>query len=212
MPGNHDTAAPLVPRSSSLADLSEAASRCDACPLHRNATQTVFGAGGAGSRIVLVGEQPGDSEDVAGEPFIGPAGRLLDDALEAAGIDRTTAYVTNAVKHFKWKRTGSGKVRLHQKPNAGEVAACRPWLEAEIAAVSPEVVVCLGATAARSVLGSRVRVTQDRGTWLSSEIAPRALVTLHPSAVLRTRGEVERAAAFDGLVADLALVPAALGR
>jgi DNA polymerase len=205
-----DTAAPLVPTSTSLDDVAAAARGCTACPLHRDATQTVFGEGVAAARVVLVGEQPGDKEDLAGAPFVGPAGRLLDDALVAAGVDRQLAYVTNAVKHFKWTRKGNGKVRLHQKPSAGEVAACRPWLEAELARIRPEVVVCLGATAAQSVVGKHIRVTQDRGAWHSSDLAPRVLVTIHPSAVLRARTPAERDEAFAGLVADLRLVPPAL--
>jgi DNA polymerase len=210
VPRSQATAAPLVPDAGSIADLQSAAAGCTACPLYRDATQTVFGAGAERARVLLVGEQPGDKEDLAGEPFVGPAGKLLDDALEAAGIDRTQTYVTNAVKHFKWTRKGNGKVRLHQKPNASEVAACRPWLEAELAAVAPEVVVCLGATAAQALLGRDFRVTRDRGTWVRSELAERVLATIHPSAVLRARGADERAAAFDSLVADLRLVPPAL--
>lgn len=211
MARTHDTAAPLVPAGGSLEELRAAASACTACPLHRDATQTVFGSGAARARVLLVGEQPGDKEDVAGEPFVGPAGRLLDDALEAAGIPRDQTYLTNVVKHFKWTRKGTGKVRLHQKPNAAEVAACRPWLEAELAAVAPEVVVCLGATAAQALLGRSFRVTRDRGRWTRSELAEEVLATIHPSAVLRARGSDERAAAFDSLVADLRLVPPALG-
>jgi DNA polymerase len=204
------TAALLVPPTDSLDDLRSAAAGCTACPLHRDATQTVFGEGAAGARVLLVGEQPGDKEDLAGAPFVGPAGQLLDEALAEAGIDRAEAYVTNAVKHFKWTRKGSGKVRLHQKPNAAEITACRPWLEAELAAVRPEVVVCLGATAAQALLGKDVRVTRDRGRWLSSELVPRALATIHPSAVLRSADAAARAEAFAGLVADLRLVPPAL--
>ena len=193
-----------------LEQLRAAAATCTNCHLYRDATQTVFGEGAAGARVLLVGEQPGDKEDLAGAPFVGPAGRLLDEALEAAGVYRSEAYVTNAVKHFKWTRKGNGKVRLHQKPNAAEVTACRPWLEAELAAVAPEVVVCLGATAAMSLLGKDVRVTRDRGRWLSSDLIPRALATIHPSAVLRSVDEAARVEAFDGLVADLALIPPAL--
>lgn len=210
MPRSIPTAALFVPVTESLGDLRTAAAGCTACPLYQDATQTVFGVGAAGARVLLVGEQPGDKEDLAGEPFVGPAGRLLDDALEAAGIDRSQAYVTNAVKHFKWTRKGNAKVRLHQKPNAAEVAACRPWLEAELAAVRPEVVVCLGATAASSLLGKDVRVTRDRGRWLSSDLVPRALATIHPSAVLRAADQAARTEAFEGLVADLRLVPPAL--
>ena len=210
MPRLVPTAALLVPVTDSLDDLRSAAAGCTACPLYRDATQTVFGEGAVGARVLLVGEQPGDKEDLAGEPFVGPAGQLLDEALEAAGVDRREAYVTNAVKHFKWTRKGNGKVRLHQKPNAAEVTACRPWLEAELAVVQPEVVVCLGATAAAALLGKDVRVTRDRGRWLSSDLVPRALATIHPSAVLRSSDAAARAEAFEGLVADLRLVPIAL--
>ncbi len=204
------TSSLFVPAGGSLEELREAASVCTACPLYADATQTVFGEGAVGARVLLVGEQPGDREDLAGAPFVGPAGRLLDEALAAAGVDRSEAYVTNAVKHFKWTRKGNGKVRLHQKPNAGEVAACRPWLEAELEAVRPEIVVCLGATAALSLLGKDVRVTRDRGRWLSSDLIPRALATIHPSAVLRSVNEAARVEAFDGLVTDLSLIPPAL--
>jgi DNA polymerase len=206
------TAAPLVPHTGSLDDLRSAAAGCTGCDLFRDATQTVFGDGDAHARVLLVGEQPGDKEDLAGEPFVGPAGRLLDDALEAAGVDRRQAYVTNAVKHFKWTRSANGKVRLHKKPSATEVAACRPWLEAELAAVRPEVVVCLGATAGQALLGRDFRVTRDRGRWLACDLADHVLATIHPSAVLRARGSVQRAEAFDSLVADLRLVPPALAR
>lgn len=210
MPRTRTTAAPLVPDTGSLDDLRSAAAGCTACDLYRDATQTVFGDGADRARVLLVGEQPGDKEDLAGEPFVGPAGRLLDDALEAAGIDRSSAYVTNTVKHFKWTRKGDGKVRLHQKPNAGEIAACRPWLEAEIATVRPEVVVCLGATAGQALLGPTFRVTRDRGQWRSCDVAEHVLATIHPSAVLRARSGEERAAAFGSLVDDLRLVPEAL--
>ena len=209
MPRQVPTAALLVPATDSLEEVRAAAAGCTACPLYQDATQTVFGQGAVGARVLLVGEQPGDKEDIAGEPFVGPAGRLLDEALEAAGVDRREAYVTNAVKHFKWTRKGNGKVRLHQKPNAAEMTACRPWLEAELALVGPEVVVCLGATAALSLLGKDVRVTRDRGRWLSTDLIPRALATIHPSAVLRSDAAA-RAEAFDGLVADLSLIPPAL--
>ena len=210
MPRQVPTAALLVPATDSLDDLRAAAAGCTACPLYQDATQTVFGEGAETARVLLVGEQPGDKEDLAGAPFVGPAGRLLDEALEAAGVDRREAYVTNAVKHFKWTRKGNGKVRLHQKPNVAEMTACRPWLEAELAVVRPEVVVCLGATAAQSLLGKDVRVTRDRGRWLPSDLAPRAMVTIHPSAVLRAADEAARVEAFDSLVADLRLVPPAL--
>ena len=187
----------------SLDDLRRAAVGCRACDLYRKATQTVFGEGSEGARLMLVGEQPGDREDVAGEPFVGPAGRLLDDALESAGIDRGTVYVTNVVKHFKWRRAPSGKRRLHQKPDRAEVEACRPWLEAEVARVRPDLLVLLGATAAQAILGSAFRVTKERGRILKTTLGPPVLATIHPSAVLRSRTSEERAAALHGLVADL---------
>jgi DNA polymerase len=187
----------------SLARLRGEAAVCTRCELHRNATQTVFGEGPARARLVLIGEQPGDREDVEGHPFVGPAGRLLDRALREAGIDRTQAYVTNAVKHFKWKQ-GAGKVRLHQKPNREEVRACEVWWRGELDALRPELVVLLGATAAQAVLGPQVRVTRDRGEILPARDARRydTLVTVHPSAILRTRPP-ERDAAFAALARDL---------
>jgi DNA polymerase len=190
----------------SITRLREAAADCTRCDLYRGNTQTVFGEGPARPRLVLIGEQPGDKEDVDGHPFVGPAGGLLDRALAAAGIDRDRVYVTNAVKHFKWKR-GSGKVRLHQKPTREEVRACAPWWEAELAALRPELVVLLGATAAQAVLGPKVRVTRDRGEVLPAhdELPYDTLVTVHPSAVLRTKPP-ERDDAFDALVRDLRVV------
>ncbi len=184
--------------------LREAATGCTACDLYRNATQTVFGDGPPGAEVMLVGEQPGDKEDVAGEPFVGPAGRLLDQALEAAGIDRSKAYVTNTVKHFKWKQ--AGKVRLHQKPDSREIAACKPWLEAEILTLHPKVLILLGATAAQAMLGPSFRVTKQRGEFFPLPGGPDALATVHPSSILRSPDEGSRMAALDGLVADLALV------
>src|SRR3954452_23267425 len=168
------TAEPFVPAVNDLHQLAEAARGCRGCELFEDATQTVFGAGSAGARVMLVGEQPGDREDVAGAPFVGPAGQLLDRALVEAGIDRNTVYVTNSVKHFKWKRTGyiPGKRRLHDKPNQYEVSACRPWLEAEIAAIKPTIVVCLGSTAAQGLLGKTFRGTKQRGEFFASELAP----------------------------------------
>ncbi len=186
----------------SLRQVRAEAAECTRCDLYRDATQTVFGEGPVPAPLVLIGEQPGDREDREGHPFVGPAGHLLDRALEAAGVDRTSVYVTNAVKHFKWKR-GTGKVRLHQKPNREEVRACAPWWEAELAAVSPDLVVLLGATAAQAVLGPQVRVTRDRGVVVDHNDRDYAtLVTVHPSAVLRTRPP-ERDVAFDALVRDL---------
>ncbi|HZG34285.1 MAG TPA: UdgX family uracil-DNA binding protein [Gaiellaceae bacterium] len=177
------TAAVFLPERLSLAALREAAAGCTACPLHLTGTQTVFGEGARAARLLLVGEQPGDHEDLEGRPFVGPAGRLLDEALGEAGIDRANAYVTNAVKHFKWQPRG--KRRIHQKPNAAEIAACRPWLDAELEVVQPEALVLLGATAAQALLGRGFRVTRDRGTLLESELAPVTLATVHPSSVLR---------------------------
>ena len=195
-----DTAAALVPARPSLRSLREAAADCRACPLWRTGTQTVFGEGRVAARMLLVGEQPGDREDLEGRPFVGPAGRLLDDALEEAGIDRSLAYVTNVVKHFKW--TPRGKRRIHQKPSWGEVAACRPWLDAELAVVRPDVLVCLGATAAQALLGRQFRVTKQRGEPVDSDLAPVVLATIHPSAILRMEG-AERETEYAALVADL---------
>jgi DNA polymerase len=197
------TAAPLVPQRPTLRSLRTAASRCRACPLWKLGTQTVFGEGPAKARLVLVGEQPGDQEDRAGHPFIGPAGRLLDEALAAAGIAREEAYVTNAVKHFKWEP--AGKRRLHKKPNAREIAACRPWLDAELAVLRPAVVVALGATAAQTLMGPAFRVTQQRGQRIEVSWAGAFVATLHPSAILRMRSG-EREEAMDGLIADLRVV------
>jgi DNA polymerase len=199
-----ETAARLVPETTSLSKLREAAADCKACDLWKTGTQTVFGEGARSAEIVFVGEQPGDKEDLAGRPFVGPAGRVLDDALEAAGIDRSLAYVTNAVKHFKW--VGRGKRRIHQKPNWSEMAACRPWLEAELAAVKPKVLVPLGATAAQSLLGRQFRVTKQRGVPVESDLAPYVVATVHPSSILRQETEDERAAAMQDLVADLKVV------
>jgi uracil-DNA glycosylase family protein len=191
----------LVPSTRSLPALRRAASDCRACPLWKDATQTVFGAGTRNARLMLVGEQPGDHEDVEGEPFVGPAGKLLSEALERAAIDAKDIYLTNAVKHFKWRPRG--KRRLHQTPRAGEVEACKPWLEAEIAAVKPRALLALGATAAKALFGSSVRITRDRGKPIESPLAPFAAVTMHPSAILRLRDHEEREEAMAGLVDDL---------
>jgi uracil-DNA glycosylase family protein len=195
----------------SIAALRRAAEVCQACDLWRNATQTVFGAGRPSARLMLIGEQPGDVEDRMGEPFVGPAGRILDQALEAAGINRDLVYVTNVVKHFKWRRAPSGKRRLHQRPDRAEVEACRPWLEAEVKRIGPELIVCLGATAAQALLGSAFRVTRDRGRLVPTELGPPAIATVHPSAVLRVEGTDERELAFAELVADLVVVRDQLG-
>jgi DNA polymerase len=178
--------------------------------LWKTGTQTVFGEGAASAQIVFVGEQPGDKEDLAGKPFVGPAGHVFDEALAAAGIDRELAYVTNAVKHFKWE--ARGKRRIHKKPNWSEQMACRPWLQAELEAVEPKVLVALGATAAQSLLGRDFRVTKDRGRPLESELAPHVVATVHPSSILRQRSEDERQSAMADLVSDLKVVARLLAK
>jgi DNA polymerase len=191
-----------------LDDLRALARECTACDLYQHATQTVFGEGKASAELMLVGEQPGDKEDLAGRPFVGPAGRVLDDALAEAGIDRARAYVTNAVKHFKWKpspRAGT-KVRIHAKPNAAEVKACRPWLESELDVVKPKIVVCLGATAAQALLGRTFKVTRQHGQWVEWPYDPLATATVHPSSILRAPDADAREAAYRGMVADLQIV------
>jgi uracil-DNA glycosylase family protein len=200
----------LIPERPDLDGLRAAAAGCTACDLYRDATQTVFGEGAGGAEVMLVGEQPGDGEDRAGRPFVGPAGRLLDKALEEAGIDRRLAYVTNVVKHFSFQRRG--KLRLHKKPNAEQVHACRPWLEAELEVVRPRVLVLLGATAAQALLGGSFRVSRQRGELLDSELAPRVLATVHPSSILRAPDDQARALAYKGFVADLAVVAEELRR
>jgi uracil-DNA glycosylase family protein len=192
------TAAALVPERPSLKTLREAAAGCTACPLWENATQTVFGEGSAGADVVFVGEQPGDREDLEGRPFVGPAGRLFDEALEEAGIDRKKVYVTNVVKHFKWKP--QGKRRIHQKPNWREIAACRPWLDAEVAVLKPHVLVCLGATAAQALFGRDFRVSRQRGELVDSSLAANAIATVHPSSILRAE---DRDVQFREFVRDL---------
>jgi DNA polymerase len=196
----------------SLDDLRKAARRCRDCPLWANATQTVFGAGDPHARVMLVGEQPGDEEDRKGLPFVGPAGRLLDRALEAAGVDREHVYITNAVKHFKWQPAGgrAGKRRLHKTPAQREIDACSQWLEREVAAIQPQVIACLGATAARAVIAKDFKVSAMRGRFVESALAPRVFATFHPSALLRLKDEAEREAAFKQLVGDLKLINKAL--
>lgn len=191
-----------VPEDPDLDRMREAVQGCRGCELWRAATQAVFGDGAPAARLMLVGEQPGDREDLEGEPFVGPAGRVLAQALEAAGIDRKDVYVTNAVKHFRFEERG--KRRIHRRPDAGHITACRPWLDAEVAAVDPDVVVCLGATAARAVLGRVVKIGAERGTPIESGGRP-TVVTIHPSAVLRLRDSGERSEAIAGLAADLRL-------
>jgi uracil-DNA glycosylase len=204
------SAAEFVPDSRSLRTLREAAAGCRGCPLWRDATQTVFGEGPRKATLMLVGEQPGDREDIEGEPFVGPAGRVLAQALEGAGIERGEVYLTNAVKHFKWRPRG--KRRLHQTPRAGEVEACKPWLEAELAAVRPVGLLALGATAAKALFGSSVRVTRDRGRLIESPLAPLAALTIHPSAILRLRDHEEREEALAGLVDDLRQIAGAMAK
>ena len=202
-------AAPL-PETHNLPKLREAAAGCRACDLWKTGTQTVFGEGLKSAEIVFVGEQPGDKEDLAGKPFVGPAGRVFDEGLVAAGIDRRLAYVTNAVKHFKWE--ARGKRRIHQKPSAAELAACRPWLDAELEAVRPNVLVLMGATAAQALLGGQFRVTKDRGRPVDSDLARFVLATVHPSSILRQRTDEERAAAMADFVADLKIVAKLTGQ
>jgi uracil-DNA glycosylase len=199
-----DTAAPFVPARPTLPKLRAAAAGCTGCHLYRLGTQTVFGEGSADADVVFVGEQPGDQEDLAGKPFVGPAGRVLDEGLAAAGIDRSQVYVTNAVKHFKWEPRG--KRRIHQKPNWAEMTACRPWLEAELAVVQPDVLVCLGATAAQSLLGRQFRVTKMRGVPVESDLAPSVVATVHPSSILRAPDEGARQEAMQDFVRDLKAV------
>jgi uracil-DNA glycosylase family protein len=193
----------FVPDRLTLSALREAAAGCRGCHLWQVGTQTVFGEGAREAEAMFVGEQPGDHEDRAGKPFVGPAGKLFDEALEAAGIDRSVTYVTNAVKHFKWQ--ARGKRRIHQKPNWAEMTACRPWLEAELAVVRPRVLVLLGATAAQSLLGRQFRVTQSRGQLIESELAEAVTATVHPSSILRGEPE-EREANFNAFVDDLEVV------
>ncbi|MFN2467214.1 MAG: UdgX family uracil-DNA binding protein [Gaiellaceae bacterium] len=202
------TAADFLPPTRELPALSEAAQGCRGCELYKHGTQTVFGEGATASEVMFVGEQPGDQEDLAGQPFVGPAGQLFDRALGDAGIDRSQAYVTNAVKHFKWEPRG--KRRIHQKPNWAELTACRPWLDAELAEVRPRVLVCLGATAAQALLGRQFRVTRQRGELVDSPLAEHVTATIHPSAILRAEDD-RREAEYEAFVADLRKVAALLG-
>lgn len=202
------TAAPLVPPRPSLPKLRDAAADCRACDLWRTGTQTVFGEGKSSSQILFIGEQPGDKEDLAGRPFVGPAGALFDRALEEAGIDRNTVYVTNVVKHFKWEPRG--KRRIHKKPNAVEITACRPWLEAEIKVVQPRMIVCLGATAAQAVIGPKFRVTTQRGQFIESNLAEFVTATVHPSSILRAPSDEARVLERERFVEDLRKVHDAL--
>jgi uracil-DNA glycosylase len=200
----------LLPEDPSLPVVREISRGCKACHLYLKGTQTVFGEGPARAEIMLVGEQPGDAEDLAGHPFVGPAGKLLDRALEEAGIERSRVYVTNVVKHFKWEPRG--KRRIHAKPNAAEIGACRPWLETELALVKPRVLVCLGATAAQALLGRAFKVTQMRGQFVESPLAPLVTATVHPSSILRAPDDESRRRETQAFVADLKKVAARLSR
>jgi DNA polymerase len=191
----------LIPERPTLTSLKNAAADCRACDLWEKGTQTVFGEGGRRSKVMFVGEQPGNEEDLTGKPFVGPAGRLFDNALEEAGLDRKQTYVTNVVKHFKWEPRG--KRRIHKKPNATEISACRPWLEAEIALVKPDVIVALGATAAQSLLGPQFRVTKQRGEFIESILAPYVMATVHPSSILRAPDDETRQLEYRRFVDDL---------
>jgi uracil-DNA glycosylase family protein len=203
-----ETAAPLIPPRPTLVSLRAAAVHCQACDLWQRGTQTVFGEGARRAAAMLIGEQPGNEEDLSGHPFVGPAGRLLDKALEEAGIERSRAYVTNVVKHFKWE--ARGKRRIHAKPDALEIMACRPWLEAELAVVKPEIVVCLGATAAQALLGKKFKVTQERGRIFASELAPRVMATVHPSSILRAPDDESRHVEMRRFIDDLRKVAEAI--
>ena len=208
MTRSKQTAAPLVPEDGGLEELRSAAAGCQACELWKTGTQTVFGEGARTAEIMLVGEQPGDKEDLAGRPFVGPAGRLLDDALDEAGIDRSRAYVTNIVKHFKW--VPRGKRRIHKKPGMTEINACKPWLEAEIATVQPRALVCLGSTAAQGLLGRDFKVTQRRGELVDSPLAEIVMATVHPSSILRAGDEESRKLELKAFVEDLATLARSL--
>ena len=200
----------LLPDRPTLANVSETAEGCKASDLYKTGTQTVFGEGPSRAEVMFVGEQPGDAEDLAGHPFVGPAGKLRDRALEQAGIDRRIVYVTNVVKHFKWEPRG--KRRIHKKPNAAEISACRPWLEVEIALVKPRILVCLGATAAQALLGKSFKVSQQRGEFVQSPLAPIATATVHPSSILRAADDDARRLEMERFVADLKKIGAELAR
>ena len=201
-------ATPIIPKKPTITSLQDAARNCRACDLWKNASQTVFGEGNSRSSIMLIGEQPGDKEDIAGHPFVGPAGRLLDEALDAAGIDRKDVYVTNAVKHFSWTPAERGKRRIHKKPRYSEIKACLPWLDAEIAMTHPRVIVCLGATAAQALLGRDFSVTRERGKFVPSPLAPYVMATVHPSSILRAQDEGSRRAQKEAFIADLRIAAA----
>lgn len=202
------TAAPLVPSRPTIKKLQAAAADCQACDLWKTGTQTVFGEGKQSSTVMFIGEQPGNQEDLQGRPFVGPAGNLFDKALEEAGIDRTKVYVTNVVKHFKWEPRG--KRRIHKKPNAAEITACRPWLQAEIAVVKPRAIICLGSTAAQAVIGPKFRVSTQRATFVKSDLAPFVTATVHPSSILRAPSDKQRHAEMKRFTDDLKKIRKAL--
>jgi len=200
----------LLPDELTLENVAGAANDCKACDLYKRGTQTVFGEGPQRATLMLVGEQPGDAEDLAGHPFVGPAGKLLDRALDEAGIDRKKVYVTNVVKHFKWEPRG--KRRIHAKPNAAEISACRPWLETEIALIKPQALVCLGATAAQALLGKTFKVSKQRGEFVDSSLARLVMATVHPSSILRARDDETRRVEMERFVADLKKLASAFKR
>jgi uracil-DNA glycosylase family protein len=197
------TAAPLIPSHPTLDKLRKAAASCKACDLWKKGTQTVFGEGAAPASVMFVGEQPGDKEDLAGRPFVGPAGRVLDEALEAAGINRSEVYLTNLVKHFSWVPDQRGKRRIHKKPRYSEIEACRPWLDAEVKVTRPQLIICLGATAAQALLGKNFSVTRQRGEFIPSPLAPYVMATVHPSSILRAPDEVSRRQQKQAFIRDL---------
>ena len=202
------TAAEFIPERPTLPKLRQAAAGCTACHLYKGATQTVFGEGLRKAKVMLVGEQPGDREDIEGHPFVGPAGKLLDRALAEAGIERSEVYITNVVKHFKY--TMRGKRRIHQRPDAEEIAACRPWLDTELELVQPQVLVCLGATAAKALLGPSFKVTRQRGEFVESDLAPLATGTVHPSSILRAPDDESRQRAYRDFVEDMRVIAGVL--
>ena len=199
------TATPFLPPRRTLPSLRAAAARCRGCDLWARATQTVFGEGASRARLMLIGEQPGDKEDLAGHPFVGPAGRILDEALSAAGIEKSEVYITNAVKHFNWAPDPRGKRRIHKKPRYSEIQACRPWLDAEISVTRPQVIICLGATAAQALLGKDFSVMRQRGQFVASQLAPFVMATVHPSSILRAQDDKSRREQKAAFIRDLSL-------
>ena len=199
------TAIPFLPGQRTISNLRSAAADCRGCDLWKKATQTVFGEGAKHATVMLVGEQPGDKEDLAGHPFVGPAGKLLDEALTVAGIDKSDVYITNAVKHFSWAPDQRGKRRIHKKPRYSEIQACRPWLDAEIAAIHPRLIICLGATAAQTLLGKQFSVMRQRGKFVPSPLAPRVMATVHPSAILRAQDDESRRQQKLAFIRDLSV-------